>query len=57
MQILTVSIQTEEIKDKIVWFLKHLEQDGVEIIEQEDIDDLKLLMTTRGETAIPFSRI
>lgn len=55
MQILTVSVQTEDIKDKVIWFLKHLEQDGVEILSQEDIADLRLLMVTRGEKTISFS--
>ncbi|MCI5143991.1 MAG: hypothetical protein D3923_00350 [Candidatus Electrothrix sp. AR3] len=55
MQILTVSIKTEEIKDKIIWFLKHLENEGVEIISQENVNDLKLLKATRGEESIPFS--
>ncbi|MDM8545765.1 hypothetical protein [Candidatus Venteria ishoeyi] len=55
MQIVTVSIKTEDIKDKIIWFLKHLENEGVEILSQEDVNDLKLLIATRAEKSIPFS--
>jgi len=55
MQIVTVSIKTEDIKDKIIWFLKHLEQDGVEIVSQEDINDFQLLMATRAEQSVSFS--
>jgi uncharacterized protein (UPF0248 family) len=55
MQIITVSIPTEDIKDKVIWFLKHLENEGVEIISQEDINDLNILMATREEKSIPFS--
>jgi len=36
-------------------FLKHLESEGVEIMSQEDIDDLRLLAATREEKSIPFS--
>lgn len=57
MQILTISVQTEDIKDKIVWFFKHLEQDGVEIISQEDVNDLRLLTETRNEKSISFSEL
>jgi|GEM_PF-202392 len=54
MQIVTVSVKIDDVKEKIIWFLKHLENDGVEIISQEDITDLKLLMETRKEQSIPF---
>jgi hypothetical protein len=43
MQTITILVQTEDIKDKILWFLKHLEQDGVEIISREDFNDLHSL--------------
>ncbi len=47
MQTITILVQTEDIKDKILWFLKHLEQDGVEIISQKDVNDLPSLGETR----------
>ncbi len=55
MQIVTISVINEDVKDKIIWFLRHLESEGVEIVSQEDIEDLKLLAATRGEESIPFS--
>ena len=55
MQILTISIKNQDVREKIVWFLKHLENEGVEILSQEDSEDLKLLMATRGEATILFS--
>ena len=55
MQTITVSVKNEDIKDRIIWFLKHSESEGVEIMPQEDIEDLKLLAATRKEKSIPFS--
>ncbi len=55
MQVLTISTKNKATKDKIIWFLKHLENEGVDIISQEDIEDLKLLAETRKEKSIPFS--
>ncbi len=55
MHIVTTSIEKEDIRDKGLWFLKHLENEGVEIMSQEDMDDLKLLKATRDEESIPFS--
>lgn len=43
MEILTISIQTQDLKDKIISFLKQIENQGVEIISQEDIEDFQLL--------------
>ena len=55
MQTITINIKNKEIRDKIMWFLKHLESEGVEITSQEDIEDLKLLAATREEESILFS--
>lgn len=55
MQTITISVKNEDTKDKIIWFLKHLETEGVEILSQEDLEDYKLLAATRGEESIPFS--
>ena len=55
MQTITINIKNKEIREKIIWFLKHLESEGVEIASQEDIEDLKLLAATREEGIIPFS--
>jgi len=55
MQVLTINVKNKEARDKIIWFLKHLENEGVEIISQEDIEDLKLLVATRGDESISFT--
>jgi len=55
LQTITISVKNEDIRDKIIWFLKHLESEGVQIMPQEDMEDLKLLTVTRGEKSIPFS--
>ncbi len=55
MQIITVSVEAEDVKNKILWFLEHLKNEGVEIISQEDASDLRSLMATRGEKSISFS--
>lgn len=55
MQLLTVSIKTEETKNKIIWFLQHLETEGVEIISQEDINDLCLQIATKSEKTVSFA--
>ena len=41
MQLITVSVETEDVKNKILWFLEHLKNEGVEIISQEDASDLR----------------
>ena len=45
---------TEKLADKVMWFLKHLKNDGLEIISKEDMDDLRFLKATRKEESIPF---
>jgi hypothetical protein len=57
MEILTISIQTQDLKDKIVSFLKQIENQGVEILSQEDIEDYRLLAATRNEQSISFDQL
>ena len=54
MQSITININNEKLADKVMWFLEHLKNDGLEIISKEDMDDLKLLRATREEESIPF---
>lgn len=54
MQSITININNEKLADKVMWFLKHLKNDGLEIVSKEDMDDLKLLKATRKEKSIPF---
>ena len=54
METLTLNIKNKQTSEKILWFLKHFEKDEVEIIEREDWEDWKLLVSTRGEESISF---
>ena len=55
MQIVTILIENQEVNEKILRFLEHLEGEGVEILSQEESEDFKLLIATRSEPTIPFS--
>lgn len=55
MEAITININNPSLTDKVTWFLKHLEADGLEILSKEDFQDLKLLNATRDEESIPFS--
>ena len=55
MQSLTLNIKDNVLTDKVLWMLKHFENDGLEVSSVEDIDDLKSLKATRNEPTIPFS--
>jgi hypothetical protein len=54
MQTLTLNIKNETLFKKVIWFLNHLKKDGLEIVSQEDLDDLKLLKATSDEETISF---
>lgn len=55
MEAITINIKNPALTDKVTWFLKHLEADGLEIVDKEDMQDLKALSATRDEASIPFS--
>ncbi len=52
MQSVTVNIRDESLTKKVVWMLKHFENDGLEITSIEDLHDLKAIYTTRGEETV-----
>lgn len=54
MQTLTINIQNETLTEKVLWMLDHFKNDGLEIVEKEDLEDLKLLKATRDEETISF---
>lgn len=54
MQTLTINIKNETLAEKVLWLLEHLKQDGLEITSKEDIEDLKLLNSTRHEETVSF---
>lgn len=49
MKSLTINIKDDRLLQKVLWLLEHFKNDGLEIVNQEDIGDLKLLKETRGE--------
>ena len=55
MQSIVINIKNKDITEKVLWMLKRFENDGVEITEKEDMEDLRLLAETRNEESIPFS--
>ena len=54
MQTLTINIQNESLTEKVLWMLEHFKSDGLEISSKEDIEDLKLLKSTRNEETVSF---
>ena len=54
MQTLALNIKDKDTSEKILWLLEHFNKDEVEIVDQEDFYDLKLLAATRNEGSIPI---
>ena len=54
MQTLTINIQNESLTEKVLWMLEHFKSDGLEISSKEDIEDLKMLKSTRNEETVSF---
>ena len=54
MQTLTINVKNKSIFEKLIWLLEHFRKDEIEIVEKEDLQDLKLLKQTRDEESIPF---
>ena len=54
MQTITVNINNDKLAEKVNRFLDHLKNYGLEIVSKEDLDDLKLLKSTREEKSVSF---
>lgn len=54
MKSITINIQNDKVARKIVRYLKSLKNEGIEIVSEEDMEDLKLLRATRKEDSISF---
>ncbi len=52
MQTVTLGIKDKQTEEKVLWLLDHFKSDGVEIMEREDISDLRAILATRGEETI-----
>ncbi len=56
MHTITINVKDEALVDKVLWLLEHFQKDGLEIVSKEDIDDLKLLKSTRNEESISLEK-
>ena len=54
MKSLVLNIQNDSVAEKVLWMLEHFKDDGIEIVSQEDLDDLKLIKDTRNDESISF---
>jgi len=54
MQTITLNIKNDSALDKLVRLLKNFKKEEIEIINKEDIEDLKLLANTRDEQSVSF---
>ena len=55
MQSLTINVHNEQLFSKLMWLLEHFKQEGLEIVDREDMTDLKILAETRHEETVPYS--
>ena len=55
MKTLTINIKDDHVVEKVTWMLEHFEEDGVEIISQEDWEDYHLLRDSRKDDSISFN--
>ena len=54
MKSFVINIKNEILVEKVIWLLEHFKNDGLEIVSNEDIEDLRLLKETRSEESISF---
>jgi hypothetical protein len=54
MKSITINFKNDRLADKVLGLLEFLKNEGLEIVNQEDMDDLKLLKSTRNEESVPF---
>jgi hypothetical protein len=54
MKSITINIYNDVLADKVIGLLEVLKSEGLEIVDKEDFEDLKLLKETRKEDSVPF---
>ncbi|NCC52071.1 MAG: hypothetical protein EOM20_12760 [Spartobacteria bacterium] len=54
MKTMTINILDDQTTEKVRWMLDHFRGDGVEIVSEEDLNDLKCLQATRSEESVTF---
>ena len=58
MRTLQINIHNDSIMQKILWLLEHFKSDGVEVLTDEDLEDIRLYdeaIKDKNET-IPFEQ-
>jgi hypothetical protein len=56
MQTLNINVNNDQLLRKVIRYLEQFKKDGLEIVSKEDLDDLKLLKSTRNEESISFGK-
>jgi hypothetical protein len=54
MKSITINIYNDVLADKVIGLLEVLKSEGLEIVDKEDFEDLKLLKETRKEDSVPI---
>lgn len=54
MKSLVLNIQNDSVAEKVLWMLEHFKDDGLEIVSNEDLEDLKLIKATRNDESVSF---
>ena len=52
MQTLTLGFKDSATEEKILWFLNHFKDDGVEVLSKGDLSDLRAVIATRNDEKI-----
>lgn len=54
MKSIIININNDNLAEKVIGLLEFLQNEGLEIVSKEDMEDLKLLKSTRNEESVPF---
>jgi hypothetical protein len=54
MHHIAINVQNDQLAEKVLRALELFKGDDIEIVSIEDLEDLKVLQTTRDESSIPF---
>lgn len=58
MRTLQINVYNDSILQKILWLLEHFKADGVEVLTDEDIEDIRLYDEAKKDKSeiIPFEQ-
>ncbi len=54
MKSITINFSNNHLAEKVIGILELLKNEGLEIIQKEDFEDLKLLRATRHDESVSF---